>query len=230
MAHPPPDKRPKDTRYEKFFKRWERKYAVGLAMEKIFEFLGRRKKALLGTLVVAMLALGLYHLEIWTDYDRTLSGYMVMAENYPHVQATLSDDTIYASEPVTLQLEGKICHRLFRQSYFEGQIRLVAYSNQILFNMYQCDQQIYLPSGQDAYSRARPDLENDAGEILDDVLVLSGEEYQFCFWRVTELVSPTLDSNLAAYYLFPATTEEEAIDLLLHRFKPIWVAYLETFT
>lgn len=229
MAHPPPDKGQKDTRYEKFLKRWERKYTVGLAMEKILEFLGRRKSVLLGTLVVAVFALGLYHLEIWTDYDRTLSGYMLVAENYPHDQATLSDDTIYASEPVILQWEGKICHRLFRRPYFHGQVQMAGYHSPIDFG-YQWDTSFRLPYRWEECYSTMTLLENDAGEYLNDVYTLPGEEYQFCFFDLSERKSPERDRYLAAYYLFPATTEEEAIDLLLDRFKPIWVAYWETFT
>ncbi|MBQ4606643.1 MAG: MerR family transcriptional regulator, partial [Clostridia bacterium] len=107
-------------RYLEYYSRWEKRYAAELAVGTVFDWVGRYKKVVVSLLAVCLLGLLVYHTGIYTDYDKTFDGYMLVYDYFNQTD-DVYDKPLW-TEPVTIRLKGRIRHYLFQSDLFEGQI------------------------------------------------------------------------------------------------------------
>lgn len=219
-------------RYLEYYSRWEKRYAAELAVGTVFDWLGRRKKLVISLLTVCLFGLLVYHTGIYTDYDRTFDGYMLVYD-YFHQTDDVYDEPLW-TEPVTIRLNGRIRHYLFRNDIFEGQIlsekyrphdiwhhRFFAWEDHITkeftlyspltdrHNGYRFD---WLFSGFDLRAE-------DGSELMCVYTFPTKDEY--CF-EVDNITYPETGKEVRGFIILPAATPEEAEDWFHNVLRAAW--------
>ena len=207
-------------RYLEYYSRWEKRYAAELAVGAVFDWVGRFRKVFISLLVLCVCGLLVYHTGIYTDYDKTFDGYMLV---YDYFRQT--DDTFEKplwSEPVTIRLKGRIRHYLFKSDIFEGQILSDKYRPHDIWHhrSFQWEDHItkeftlYNPltdrhNGYSFYCLSSGfDLRAKDGSELMSVNTFPTKD-EYCF-EVENIIDPETGDELRGFIILPAETQEEA--------------------
>ncbi len=219
-------------RYLEYYSRWEKRYAAELAVGTVFDWIGRHKKAVVSLLAVCLFGLLVYHTGIYTDYDRTFDGYMLV---YDYFRQT---DEPYAeprwTEPVTIRLNGRIRHYLFKNDVFEGQILSEKYRPHDIWHHRYFPWEDHITKEFTLYNPLTDrhsgyrfhwlfsgfDLRADDGSELMCVNTFPTKD-EYCI-EVDNITDPETGYELRGFIILPAATPEEAEDWFHGVLRAAW--------
>ncbi|MBQ8402494.1 MAG: MerR family transcriptional regulator, partial [Clostridia bacterium] len=108
-------------RYLEYYSRWEKRYAAELAVGRVFDWIGRRKKILFPALLAGSVCLFLAWTGIYVPYSASYDGYLLMLDRF-------ASDEPYRIEPVSVRLEGERYYHLWLRDRFEGELLIDGYT------------------------------------------------------------------------------------------------------
>ena len=221
-------------RYLEYYSRWEKRYAAELAVGTVFDWLGRRKKLVISLLAVCLFGLLVYHTGIYTDYDRTFDGYMLVYDYFRQTD-DVYDEPLW-TEPVTIRLNGRIRHYLIKNDIFEGQILSDTYR---LYDWrsryeqfidwhpnYKKEFTLYNPLTDSHYGyrfhwlHSGYELRAEDGSELMCVNTFPTKD-EYCF-EVNNITDPETGKEVRGFIILPAATPEEAEDWFHNVLRAAW--------
>ena len=201
-------------------------------MGTVFDWIGRHKKAVVSLLAVCLFGLLVYHTGIYTDYDKTFDGYMLVYD-YFRTADDVYDEPLW-TEPVTIQLNGRIRHYLFKSDIFEGQILSEKYRpHDIWTHRYFAWEDhitkeftLYNPLTDRHYGYhfywlfSGFDLRADDGSELMCINTFPARD-TYCI-EVQNIIDPETGYEVRGFIILPAETPEEAEDWFHNVLRTAW--------
>lgn len=207
-------------RYLEYYSRWEKRYAVELAVGAVFDWVGRFRKIFISLLALCLLGLLVYHTGIYTDYDKTFDGYMLVYDYFHQTEEPYEEPRW--TEPVTIRLKGRIRHHLFKSDIFEGQILSDTYRPYDIWHHRYHEWEDHIKKEFTLYNPLTDrhsgyrfhwlmsdiDLRAEDGSELMCVNTFPAKD-EYCF-EVDNITDPETGYALRGFIVLPAETPEEA--------------------
>lgn len=217
-------------RYLAYSARWERKYGWELAVGKIFGFIRRHKRWFITLLCLVLVYLILANACFVKQFSRTYTGYRIAKNPETGRYDYYPND----GEPVTLTLDGTLHRYLFRVDYYDGKFIVDGfepewfwptltpqYSDEFRFQ-YGFIQGNYRYSSILSY-RNFMELADEHSSTLDFIYAqLGGRDDFICIVIDNEEIREGYEYAVNEYFIFPASSPEEAAVLFEERIAVRW--------
>lgn len=226
-------------RYLEYYSRWEKRYAAELAVGRVFDWFRRYKRITIPALLVGSVCLFLAWTGVYVPYSASYDGYLLMLDRF------ISDEP-YRIEPVSIQLEGERYYHLWYRDRFEGRLLIDGYTphsfgpngwysienGEIRFHYYHriIDHTSGYENSMINGLRGVSRLINKNDDELVAVMTFPDTDV-FCVQVNTTEIPPEGEHSVG-YMIFPAETEEEALDAYRNILQSAWqkeADYWETF-